>query len=98
MHQPRRSDLPLNDCLDPGPKFDQKILDILSRFRVHKVAVTADIMILVQPQDCEFLCFLWVDDATQEDPKIVTYRFARVVFGVSSSPFLLNATVRHHLE
>ena len=33
----------LNDCLDPGPKFDQKILDILSRFRVHKVAITADI-------------------------------------------------------
>ena len=30
----------LNDCLNPGPKFDQKILDILSRFRI---AVTADI-------------------------------------------------------
>ena len=93
----------LNDCLDPGPKFDQKILDILSRFRVHKIAVTADIekaflMISVWPQDREFLRFLWVDDPAQEDPKIVTYRFARVVFGVSSSPFLLNATVRHHLE
>ena len=25
----------LNDCLNPGPKFDQKILDILNRFRVH---------------------------------------------------------------
>ena len=33
----------LNECLHAGPKFDQKILDILLRFRIHKVAVTADI-------------------------------------------------------
>lgn len=93
----------LNNCLDPGPKFDQKILDILSRFRVHRVAITADIekaflMISVSPQDREFLRFLWVDDPTKVDPKVVAYRFTRVVFGVSSSPFLLNATVRHHFE
>ena len=55
-------------------------------------------MISVCPQDRQFLRFLWVDDPAQEDPQIVTYRFARVVFGVSSSPFLLNATIRHHLE
>ena len=53
----------LNNCLDPGPKFDQKILEILSRFRVHRVAVHADIekaflMISVSPPDREFLCFL----------------------------------------
>ena len=31
-----RSNRPsLNDCLNPGPKFDKKILDILSHFRVH---------------------------------------------------------------
>ena len=32
----------LNECLHAGPKFDQKIFDILLRFRVHKVAVAAD--------------------------------------------------------
>ena len=33
----------LNDCLHTGPKFDQRILDILLRFRTHRVALTADI-------------------------------------------------------
>ena len=33
----------LNDCLHMGPKLNQKILDILLRFRVHRVEVIADI-------------------------------------------------------
>ncbi len=33
----------LNDCLYAGPKFGQNIMDILLRFRVHKVSLAADI-------------------------------------------------------
>ena len=70
---------------------------------MHRVALTGDIekaflMISVTPQDRDILRFLWVDDVLKDIPNIQTYRFTRVVFGVSSSPFLLNATIKHHLE
>ena len=39
------------------------------------------------------LRFLWVENISEKD-KIVAYRFLRVVFGVTSSPFLLGATIK----
>ena len=99
-----RSDGPsLNDCLHAGPKLNQKILDILLRFRVHRIAVIADIekaflMVSMSRKDRDVLRFLWYRDPFADQLDIVEMRFTRVVFGVSSSPFLLNATIRHHLE
>ena len=93
----------LNQCLHAGPPMLEHIADILLRFRVHKVAVTADIekaflMVGVIEDDRNVLRFLWVDDVNSECPEVITLRFTRVVFGVCSSPFLLNATIHHHLS
>ena len=93
----------LNDCLYTGPKFNQKILEILLRFRSYPVALVADIekaflMISMSPKDRDTLRFLWFKDAFKEGSDIVKLRFTRVVFGVSPSPFLLNATIQHHLN
>ena len=93
----------LNDCLHTGPKFNQRIFDLLLQFRMHRVALTADIekmflVIQIAEEYHDALRFLWLDDITMEQLQIVDHRFTRVVFGVSSSPFLLNATIQHHLE
>ena len=92
----------LNDCLLTGPKFNQKILDILIRFRSHDIAVTADIekaflMVGVAEKDRDALRFLWVNDVQKDEVIVRPLRFTRVVFGVCSSPYLLNYTIRHHL-
>ena len=55
-------------------------------------------MVSIVPKDRDVLRFLWFDDVFKENPEVVVMRFARVVFGVSASPFLLNATLRHHVE
>ena len=93
----------LNDCLLVGPKFNQKIFDLLVRFRSYPIGLTADIekaflMIGVKEGDRDALRFLWVNNIDAEEPAIRPLRFTRVVFGVCSSPFLLNSTIQHHLE
>ena len=92
----------LNDCLYAGPKYNQNILDIILRFRTYQTALVADIekaflQISVAAKDRDALRFLWIDDVNKLEPDIISLRFTRVPFGVTSSPFLLNATVQHHL-
>ncbi|XP_068704156.1 uncharacterized protein [Montipora foliosa] len=92
----------LNDCLYAGPPLSFLIYDILLKFRVHKVAISGDmekafLNISVDPRDHDYLRFLWVDDIGSKHLNLQVYRFARVAIGISSSPFLLNATIRHHL-
>ena len=39
-----------------------------------------------------------MDDPSKDEPKVIAHQFTQVVFGITASPFLLNATVQHHLE
>jgi len=55
-------------------------------------------MVSVAKCDRDVLRFLWVSDVSQPESEPIVLRFARVVFGVSASPFLLNATINHHME
>ena len=92
----------LNNCLYAGPPMSPLIYDILLRFRAYQMALTADIEkvflnVSVAPSDQDYLRFLWVNDITSDEPELQVYKFARVVFGVSASPFLLNATIHYHL-
>ena len=92
----------LNDCLYSGPPLSETISDVLVRFRCHKTALVGDLekaflMISVAEDDRDAFRFLWFDDLFSEEPKIIVLRFARVAFGLSSSPFLLRASLKRHI-
>ena len=75
----------LNECLHAGPKFDQKILDILLRIRIRKVPVAVDIekvflMMVMTEKDRHVLQFLWVDDVSKPNPEMIVLQFTHVVF------------------
>ena len=92
----------LNDCLHVGPSLNPLLFDILLRFRENRVVLVGDIEkaflnVGVDMKDRACLRFLWLANPPDLS-KIVVYRFCRVVFGLNTSAFLLNATLRHHIS
>lgn len=95
-----RNKISLNSCLNPGPNLIHTIPDILRRFRTNIIGVSADIkkaflQISVRPQDRDVMRFLW---RKPESTELTIYRHKRVVFGLTSSPFQLGATLNYHLD
>lgn len=93
----------LNDILYKGPQLTPQLYDIPLRFRSYPIVLIADIekaflQIAIKETDRNFLRFLWFDDILAEQPTIVRNRFARLVFGLTSSPFCLNGTIRNHVS
>ena len=91
--------LSLNECLYKGPSLVSNLVSQLLRFRMSKFIIVADIQeaflqVKLAESDRNFTRFLWFE----EHGEICGFRFKRVPFGLSCSPFLLNATVQHHLK
>ncbi|GFQ69190.1 uncharacterized protein TNCT_28781 [Trichonephila clavata] len=78
---------------------------MLLRFRFSKIAITSDgsqafLQLILADEDRDATRFLWYKMEYTFDgnlciaDEIVTYRFTRLPFGLTSSPFLLSASLR----
>ena len=68
------------------------------KFRIGTIAMTGDLeeaflQIEIQELNRDYLKFLWIKNESE-----ICYRFKRLPFGLSCSPFILNATIRRHCE
>ncbi|KAL7071027.1 hypothetical protein ACQ4LE_009907 [Meloidogyne hapla] len=96
---------PLNNELLRGAVLLPQLPGILIRTQMFNNLLIADIakaflQIQLRQEDRDVTRFLWVKDIKHqpEYQNLISYRFTRVLFGVISSPFLLIATILHHLE
>ncbi|KAG1661284.1 Cyclin-dependent kinase 8 [Nymphon striatum] len=89
----------LNDCLEQGPNLNPTVSEVLIRFRRWRFAVSADVrkaflQVELNENDQDVHRFLLRSDSGETREM----KFVRVTFGINCSPFLLSATIRHHLS
>ena len=89
----------LNEAAYPGIDLMGSILKLLFYFRTNNIVMLSDIkqaflMIkLKHESDKNRFCFFW-----RRGDKLVAYRYKTIVFGYTSSPFILNFVMKHHAE
>ena len=98
-----RNHASLNDCLQSIPPVYNDIPEIMCRFRLKEHAVIADIEkaflnVTLHPDDRDVTRFFWLSDISDPNSPWDTYRFKSVLFGATCSPFILDATIRKHLD
>jgi hypothetical protein len=95
----------LNDALEMGPNLLPEILATLLRFRLYPVGIICHIsqaflQLSLDRNDRDLTRFLWYRVTTDDEGNydttgdVMTYRFTRLPFGLTCSPFLLSATIR----
>ncbi|HEX4852286.1 MAG TPA: reverse transcriptase domain-containing protein, partial [Puia sp.] len=96
----------LNDCLHRGKVYagqgDKAVMAILARVRLMPHVLSMDLekaflQINLRKEDRDSNRLLWPVDPSKSDFARVL-RFTRVTFGIIASPYLLGATIEHHLN
>ncbi|GFU87457.1 integrase catalytic domain-containing protein [Trichonephila clavipes] len=92
----KTSGFSLNSILLNGGIIQQDLFSIVSRFRKHEYAFSADIkkmyrQILVDPNQRDLQRIMW---KTSADAPVKTYKLATVTYGTVSAPFLATRTLR----
>ena len=88
----------LNDTLLVGLTVHPPLIDVLLRFRLHRVALTTDVSKMYQaielvPPDRDLHRFVW--RGSPDDP-LLDYQMTKVTFGVSASSFTTNMAVKQN--
>lgn len=94
----------LNEHLYCGPILLEDLTELIIKFRCYPIGLTADVekaflQVGLQEPDRDVTRFLWLKNLNEPatESNLLHLRFTRVPFGIISSPFMLNATIKHHL-
>ena len=101
LHKRGRSSL--NDRMWKGSLMTPHILKVLLRMRLLRNLFTLDISkaflrMVLKLSDRNYTCFFFRKNIDDPNSPIVIWRFCSVLFGATSSPFLLNCTIADILD
>ena len=52
----------------------------------------------IASEHTDYLHFLWYLDINDENSKLIVLKFLHLTFGLTGGPFILSATLRHHMN
>lgn len=98
----------LSKVLQMGPKLLPESFTNLLRFRLHFAAIISDItqvffQMILDERDRDLTRFFWYGITQNSErhycttDEIITYRFIRLPFGLTCSPFLLSTALRENV-
>ena len=102
----KRLGMSLADFLWKGPILTNSLVEILFRFRLNRVALTADIkksflLVKIREEDRRYLRIYYLRNPEGEDQgtgHLAVYHFNVNIFGSRASSFILAAVSQHHLK